>query len=153
MNVKYYILVSIRLPFCGSTSPSDFCLISDVITDTINDLLACEEWDPKKVKSQYTEKISDPKSMSMDVPFAQSRSISVSLVNEPDAKAGCFIDDIITATVDNVSNLERIEAVSCTVIHAIAHNAKGKTHVPRQDIISDEQNDAEGAPEEKKIWL
>lgn len=133
MNGKYYILVSLRLLFGESLCPSDLCLILDVITDTINDLLACEEWDPRKVKSEFTEKIPDPKSMSMDVPFVQSRSMGVSLDNEPDAKVDCFIDDIIIATVDNVNNLERIEAAPCTVIHAIAHNSKGNTHVPLQD--------------------
>ena len=64
-----------------------------------------------------------------------------------------LLKTFITAAVDNVNNLERIEAAPCTVIHAISHNAKGKTHVLRQDIISDEKNDAEGAPEEKKICL
>ena len=91
--------------------------------------------------------------MSMDIPFAQARSMSVSLDNVPDAKADCFIDDIITAAVDNVNNLDRIEVAHCTVIREIAHNVKGKTYVPCQNIILDEKNEVEGAPEEKKICL
>jgi hypothetical protein len=39
------------------------------------------------------------------------------------------------------------------VIHAIAHSAVSSTHLPRQDLISDDKNDAEGAPEETKVCL
>ena len=44
-NVNY-ILLSLRLPFGGSPCPPELCLISDVMTDIINDLLACVHWDP-----------------------------------------------------------------------------------------------------------
>ena len=44
-------------------------------------------------------------------------------------------------------------AAPCTVIHAVAHLAEDKTFVQRQDLISDEINEAEGAPEEIKICL
>ena len=39
---KWYISISTRLPFGGSPCPNDFCLASDIIIDTINDLLECE---------------------------------------------------------------------------------------------------------------
>ena len=64
--------------------------------------------------------------MSMDVTFAQARSMSVSLDNEPDAKSDFFTDDIITAADDNTNNLNWIEAAPHTAIHAIAHNVRGK---------------------------
>ena len=57
----YYILVSLRLPFGGAPCPSDFCLVSDVITDTINDLLASKTWNPKEIKSEYTKNIPAPR--------------------------------------------------------------------------------------------
>ena len=34
-----YLLISLRLPFGGSPFPSEFCLLSDILTDTINDLM------------------------------------------------------------------------------------------------------------------
>jgi hypothetical protein len=43
-------------------------------------------------------------------------------------------------------------AAPCAVIHAVAHNAK-ETHIKRQNLISDEKNAAEGAPEEIKVCL
>jgi hypothetical protein len=153
LNGKHYILVSLRLPFGGSPCPSDFCLISDMITDTINDLLACEEWDPREVKSDYVNKVPPPRPLPDDIPFARARELSVSLENEPCAKADCFVDDIMSITVDKGDNLLRLATAPCTVIHAIGHRASGSTHLYRQDLISEEKNVAEGAPEEEKICL
>ena len=70
-----------------------------------------------------------------------------------DTKADYFIYGIMTTTVDNLSNLERIEVGPSTAIHAISHNIIGKTLIPCQDIISDEKNEVEGGPEEKKICV
>jgi hypothetical protein len=150
---KFYILVSLRLPFGGSPCPSDFCLISDVITDTINDLLACDDWDPREIKSDYVEKIPEPRPLPDNIPYAQARDLSVSLDDQPSAKADCFVDDIMSITVDEGDNLLRLATAPCTVIHAIGHSATGETHLKRQDLISEEKNVAEGAPEEEKICL
>ena len=38
-------------------------------------------------------------------------------------------------------------------MHAISHNNNGETFIPRQNFIADDKNEAEGAPEEKKIVL
>ena len=149
---KFYILISLRLPFGGAPCPSDFCLVSDIITDTINDLLASKTWDPKVIRSEYTKNIPDPKPEDPSIPFEKARSLSVPLMDEPDSKADVFVDDIISITVDSKDNLARLMAAPCTVIHAVAHSAE-VTHIKRQDLISDEKNEAEGAPEEIKICL
>ena len=67
-----YILISLRLPFGGSPCPSDFSVVSDVITDAINDLMACKKWDPSIVCSEYVEKIPEKKMLSTVIPFAQA---------------------------------------------------------------------------------
>ena len=150
---KFYILISLRLPFGGAPCPSDFCLISDIITDTINDLLACPTWDPRSVKSDYVINIPKPRPLPIDIPFAPARSLSVFLGDEPCAKADCFVDDIMSITIDSGDNLLRLAAAPCTVIHAIAQRTNGSTHLQRQDLISAEKNEAEGAPEELKLCL
>ena len=38
-------------------------------------------------------------------------------------------------------------------MHAIAHNSSSDTHLPRQNLIAEDKNEAEGAPEEVKIVL
>ena len=79
---KEYILVSLRLPFGGAPCPSDFYLVSDVMTDTINDLLACEHWDPSSVASEYLKNIPPPIELLSDVPFANAIDFSVDLSNK-----------------------------------------------------------------------
>ena len=39
LNGDYYILLPLRQPFGGAPCPSEFAVIADLITDTINDLL------------------------------------------------------------------------------------------------------------------
>ena len=150
---KFYLLLSLRLPFGGASCPSDFCLISDIITDTINDLLACPEWDLDVVRSNYVVKIPQAIPLPDHIPFAEARELSVVIPTEDDAKADCFVDDIISVAVDIGDNLKCLIAAPCTVIHAISHQANGSTKVTRQDMISDDKNEAEGAPEEVKICL
>ena len=41
INGEDYLLLSLRLTFGGSPCPPEFCLLSDMITDIINDLMAC----------------------------------------------------------------------------------------------------------------
>ena len=148
-----YILIALRLPFGGSPCPSEFCLVSDIITDVINDLMANHEWNPQEVRSEYVHKIPPPSKLPSDVPFATALPTSVPNREGANCSADVFIDDIITVGADINDNLERIKAGPCTVMHAIAHQTHSPSSVTRQDFIAEDKNDAEGAPEEVKIVL
>ena len=149
----WYIIISARLPFGGSPCPNDFCLVSDVVTDTINDLLACNDWNHEEVHSDYFSKIPQAKSLDPSIKFAQSRDLSVTLPDEDYGKADCFVDDIISCCVDINDNLGRLMAAPCTVIHALAHKCSSSSYVKRDNLIADDKNEAEGGPEEIKICL
>ena len=151
-NTKY-LLLSLRLPFGGSPCPSEFCLLSDLLTDTINDLMSCEDWEPSELHSNYLLKIPKPTSLPEAVPFAQAKDVSVSIEEGDICKSDVFIDDIITMGVDVADNLKRIMAAPCTVMHAFTHSVDGPSHIPRQNFIADDKNEAEGGPEEVKIVL
>ena len=148
-----YLLLSLRLPFGGSPCPSKFCLLSDLLTDTINDLMNCEEWDPFIMKSEYVYKVPAPKMLPEQVPFAEAKEMSVTLEKDECCKSDVFVDDIITVGVDIDNNLAKIVAAPCTIMHAVAHKANGDTFIPRQDLIADDKNEAEGGPEETKVIL
>ena len=75
------------------------------------------------------------------------------MIKGEDYKANIFLDDIITVAVNEGDNLQRILAGPCTIMHAVAHNASSDTFVPRQKLITDDKNEAEGAPEKVKITL
>ena len=148
-----YLLLSLRLPFGGSPCPSEFCLLSDLLTDAINDLMACECWDPNELHSDYLEKIPSPTSLPSDIPFEQAKDLSVKIPEGDICKADVFIDDIITMGVDTKDYLRRIMAGPSTIMHAFTHTASGDIHVPRQDFIAEDKNAAEGGPDEVKIVL
>ena len=148
-----YVLIPLRLPFGGSPCPSDFCVVSDIITDAINDLMSNKDWDPNIVHSTYVSKIPTAKPSPIDIPFAIGRELSVTMPDNDDGAADCFIDDIITSAADIGDNLQRITAAPCTIIHALAHSPSSSTFIHRQNMIADDKNEAEGAPEERKICL
>ena len=148
-----YILLALRLPFGGSPCPSEFCLVSDVITDIINDLLACEYWDPYWMHSKFVKSIPGPRPLPADVPFAPALETSVPNLEQDRCSADVFIDDVITVGVDIGNNVEKLMAAPCTVMHALAHATDEKTFLPRQDFIAADKNEAEGAPEEVKVVL
>ena len=101
--------------------------MSDVIKDTINDLMNEEDWYPQDVCSDYVQKIPAAESIEENIPFAYARQISVVFPEEEDLKVDCFIDDIISVASYVRYNLQRIVASLCTIIHAFAHNASSPT--------------------------
>ena len=121
MNTVKYLLISLRMPFGGSPCPSDFSLAADIITDTINDLMICREWDPKIVHSQYIRQVPEKIALGNEVQFASARAMSVSIPDEEVLKADVFIDDIISVAPDIGDNLQRVVAAPCTVLHTVSH--------------------------------
>ena len=149
----WYILLSIRLPFGGAVCPSEFCLLSDILTDLINDLFTCKQWDHNKIRSNYIAKIPTAVELDPSIPFAQARDLIVDMPTEDEGKTDCFVDDLISVAVDINDNLDRLRAAPCTILHAVAHSSSNHTHLKRDNLIADDKNDAEGAPEEQKTCL
>ena len=153
LRETWYILLSMRLPFGGSSCPQEFCLLSDLLADLINDLLSCDDWDETEVKSPYVSKIPLADILDPNIPYAKARDLIVSLPVEDHGKSDVFIDDLISVAVDINNNLQRLSAAPWTAIHAVAHEATPGSHLKRDNLIADDKNDAEGAPEELKICL
>ena len=149
----YYILISLRQPFGGAPFPSVFAVINDLITDTINDLLECEEWDHETNYSDLANKIPREKYLDDDIPFHAARE-SVKFTITEYRKTDVYVDDIITVSVDSRKNLRRITRAPITIIHAIADiSLANHTTVRRNDIVAEDKMEAEGAAKEEKICL
>lgn len=154
INDITYVLISLRLPFGGAPCPSDFCTVSDIVTDCINDLLDSKDWDESKVCSDFVKFIPPPEILAADIPFAQARDMCVTLPDEDNGKCDGFIDDLISVCVDIANNLLRLTAAPCTIIHAMSHAATdGSTFLARDDMVSIDKCVAEGAPAEVRICL
>ena len=60
INQHRYIAIPLRMPFGGAPCPSEFSLFSDIVTDTINDLLADKNWDHTKFFDNVVYNIPPP---------------------------------------------------------------------------------------------
>ena len=49
LNDTYLILISLRQSFGGAPCLLEFAVIANLITDAINDLLECDNWDHDRV--------------------------------------------------------------------------------------------------------
>ena len=73
INGEDYLLLSSRLPFGVSPCPPQFCLISDMITDSINDLIELKYWNPAELASDYVHKITAPIKLRSNILFPQAK--------------------------------------------------------------------------------
>ena len=124
-----------------------------MITDSINELMAKKDWKPAELASDYVHKTPAPIKLRSNILFPQAKEMSVDTKKGEDCKADVFIDNTITVGVDKGDNLQIILSGTCSIMHAVAHNASSDTFVPRHNLISDDKNKAEGDPEEVKITL
>ena len=149
----WYILISTRLPFRGSPCPPDFCLLSDMICDTINDLLLCEDWDETKVYSEFSDFVPPDEELDESIPFGKAESLAIDLPQNDKGYFDVYIDDFLGITVDIGNNKARLKAAPGTVIDAVSHRAKGSLGVKRENMIARDKCEAEGAIAERRICL
>ncbi len=90
-----YLLL--HLPFGATAAPAEFCVMSEAICDTANNLLQDPTWDPLVTKTDYDCLMPAPSLFSADIAFAIALPLDVHL-SEPVSTAKCdaYIDDIIT---------------------------------------------------------
>lgn len=150
---KWYIIISLRITFGGASGPADFCLFSDIVCDTINDLVACKSWNKKEVCSKFVKNIPPAEEMVSNIPFGEASKFSVEVPVEENGKFNVYIDDSIGIAVDINDNKSRLEVAPCTVIHAISNNPESKNYILRDNMIEAETCLAEGALAELRICL
>ena len=153
MNGKWYIILSLRITFGGTPGPADFCLFSDIVCDTINDLLDCESWDEKETVSDFIKNVPPAEEMDESIPFKEARELSIDIPVEKNGKFDVYIDDFIGVAVDLNNNKSRLEAAPCTVIHAVSNNPSSNDEIPRDNMIEVDKCFAEGASAEERICL
>ena len=117
------ILISLRQSFGGAACPSEFALLADLVTDTINDLLEDESWDSQKDYSPATQKIPPANLLPMIIPFHDARDLSVELHVGSRGKSDVYVDDIITIAADIRDDLDRITKEPVTIIRTCYHHA------------------------------
>ena len=87
------LLLCLRLIFGDTPGPSLFSIISECLTDLVNTILKCDEWNPSTLSSPLEEMMPPIKILSDDIPFAQIKPLSVVIPEKAIAKSDIFLDD------------------------------------------------------------
>ena len=123
-----YILT--RLPFGTECGPSKYSDFSEAVFDTANDVISDPTWDPDTLHSPIKSLLQPPDVTDKSVHFARAKDLAVDI---PLREVVCdwYVDDSITAAVDNKDNLKR--AQKCSPISDLCHiSATSKTRNSRK---------------------
>jgi hypothetical protein len=145
--------ISLRLTFGGAPNPNYWSEVSETITDLINALLSCRQWNPLKIKSPLQTKVPKLQQNIDPRPFTKALPTSVQIKVSNMGQTDCYIDDLTTTTVEIGDNVERAAAATLLAIHTIGRPVDNRDPIKRLDLVSMSKLQAEAALEESKILL
>ena len=96
----WMLLLCLRLTFGSTPGPSLFSTISESLTDLVNALLKCLDWDALTLSSPLKELYPPVETLSDKVPFSRTKPLSIVIPETSMAKADVFLDDIVEAGID-----------------------------------------------------
>ena len=148
-----FLLMALRLTFGGSPCPNLWGCLSESITDLSNKLIQNNYWNHTKLFDPLVNSLNKPDSLPADIPFAQTKSLSISIPINNIGKSDVFIDDIIAISLDKDDNISRVCSAVLLAIHTVARPLDSQDEIPRKEIISLKKFQAEGSPSEQKVVL
>ena len=120
-NITYILL---RLTFGIANGPNNFCLVSEPIIDLTNDFLRNETWDLSTTYSPLRSRFSTSKvCYHKDTPYGKACLL---FANVPfyQAIADGYLDDIITAILDEDDWIKRDQNAAPLAVHTIFRPVK-----------------------------
>jgi hypothetical protein len=146
-------LTSVRLTFGGSPCPNEFCLASELCTDLANDILHCDQWNPRELKSPHAEKIRDPVYLDSNIPYTKAKELDVILPTDDYGRIDDFIDDGIVIIPDLEDNKNRALQALLLAIHILFRPVDDNENIRRDDCLSLSKLQDEGFLTENPIIL
>ena len=145
-------LVALRLTFGGAPCPSLWCTISELCTDLANDILACDDWDPREIHSAHAHLIPPPCFLDDEVPFAPAEPLQVDVPVNIHGKADCYVDDIGSICLDLHDNVERCRQAVPLAIDLLGRPLDSTDSLPRDDLLAVKKLLGEGQLAECKTF-
>ena len=96
----WILLLLLRLTFGGTPGPSLFSIISESMTDLVNAILKCPDWDPSKTFSPLESMYPPVELLDRNIPFASTKPLSVEIPETSLAKSDVFLDDNLEVGLD-----------------------------------------------------
>ena len=151
--IKQIAYILLRLPFGVANGPNDFCLISEPIIDLTNDILRDDTWDPDMLHSPLKTMLHPAfNRYTDDTPYGEARELFI-YVPFHMAMADGYIDDIITAMLDENDWVHRGQNAAPLAVHTLFRSVNTGEQLPRDDPASIRKLEGEGTPDEQKTLL
>jgi hypothetical protein len=146
--------IALRLAFGGAPNPPTWCSFSEMVTDLSNEISLCKEWDPSALHSPDQPVTPVPRSLPMDIPFAQGKPLAVDVPVAATTRTDSFIDDLIRVFLDTEENRTiGPHAVPLAIFVTNRPHSGEEEPIRRRAILSESKLEAEGLPVELQIVL
>ena len=150
---NWMLLLCLRLTFGSTPGPSLFSTISESLTDLINALLKCPDWDPAALSSPLQELYPAVKTLGDEIPFSRTKPLSIDIPETSMAKADVFLDDIVETGIDTPPIRARMQGAVALAVDTMSRPVHPSEPLPRGALINETKLAAEGRLEETKIVL
>ena len=95
--------------FGSPPAPAEFCTTSESVFDLANNLLLCNNWDPKSLSSPYMADLPELERMSDIIPFGAAEEADVKLDPIITGDTEGYINDGAVAVLDSESNTPMVK--------------------------------------------
>jgi hypothetical protein len=154
INGEQFVLLNMRLSFGGSACPSEWCLISESITDLANRILEDDSWNPNELPPKLLNKLPPTEILDNSIPFANAKPLLVDIPLEKFGKSDVYIDDVCTVGVlrDGKDEL-RLKSSVLLAMDVFGRPIHKKEPLPRDPLPSMDKLLSEGGLSEGKCLL
>jgi hypothetical protein len=153
------ILLPLRLTFGGSACPSEWCVVSELVTDLANRILDHEHWDTKTVFPSLASNVPPTTLYPTTTEYAKARPLAVELIIEENevGRVDVYVDDICTiGALENEEQEQKLRYAALLAMECVGSplTSNGTTHpIVRDNIVSLDKLKAEAGLSEVKILL
>ena len=149
----WMLLLCLRLTFGSTPRPSLFSTISESLTDLVNAILQCPNWNPDELSSPLEELYPPVLTLDDNIPFTRAKPLSISIKETSLANSDVFLDDIVKVRLDTPEMRRRLQGAVALVVDTISRRVHISEPLPRTALTNKTKLAAEGGLEEKKIVL
>jgi hypothetical protein len=142
--------VSLRFTFGGSSNPSEFSVISEMIADLANTIIQHKDWDPKTLHSEFITLTGERPIMAENgTAFAAARELLIEWEMSDFGMTDAYIDDIFTVfPFISEEHFHRGRNAALLAIDVLGRPTHSDDPLPRDPIIAEKKVKAEGTPTE-----
>ncbi|GFH53887.1 hypothetical protein CTEN210_10363 [Chaetoceros tenuissimus] len=144
--------LDLRMPFGSNQGPGKFCLVSETVTDVANHLMNNEFFDPKKLKSSFSDSVPRTNVLPEDIEFG----FAIPLLHETEERRSywdVFVDDMINILLKDIEMEAKAREAAAIALELLFRPLAKNEYIKRNTILKITKLRAEGRLEELKIVL